>query len=99
MLGRIFESTDRRAAARAMHGQELRRLIRDCHALLSLDGRGGAVAAEVLLVLSAEFRGRIERACEASMGPRRRRAFAEARYLELLRECETPRWHARREGL
>lgn len=99
MLGRIFESTDRRAAARQLDGQALRRLILQCHGLLSLDGRGGAVAAEVLRVLSVEFMQRMERTREGSMGPRRRRSFAEARYLDLLRECDTPKWHARREGL
>lgn len=99
MLGRIYESNDRRAAVRALHGADLRRVILQAWAVLSAPGASRDVAAVVLLVAAQEFRRRWERSLELRVRSARiRRAMAERTYLDLLRECGDG-WHARRDQL
>lgn len=98
MIGRIYEADDRRAAVRALHGCELRRLILAAWAVLSTPTASRDVAAVVLLHAAHEFRRRLEISWERRIGSARiRRAMAEREYLSLLRECGT--WHARRDQL
>lgn len=78
MIGRIFEAHDRRAAVRALHMAELRRLILSAWAVLSAPGASRDVAAVVLLVAAQEFRRRWEISLERRVRSARiRRALAE----------------------